>query len=169
MSIQELRTHPAVYWSSELQSQYHDRPLAKVTKTGFHPTRWGWFPWAPSPWKEIVHPDDWALAENLIPSPRILVVNREEEPSEYSVFNYGHLAIRMKPSLWREVLDPGYQLGQVVEISKLHSPHEPTLVTIEEIYWDQGAEQVMYMVSNRDRHWPDALDASQFMGPVGPA
>jgi hypothetical protein len=74
----------------------------------------------------------------------------------------------MKPSLWREVPDPGYRLGQVVEISKLYSIHEPTLVTIEEIYWDQGAERIMYLVSNRQQHWPDALDSSQFMGSSGP-
>jgi hypothetical protein len=168
MTIQELRTHPAVYWSSPLQRAQQDQPLATVVKTGFHPTRWGWFPWAPSPWDDVVHPDDHEMAQNLVPSPRILVVNRADLESEYSVFSYGHLSIRMKPSLWREVPDPGYRLGQVVEISKLYSIHEPTLVTIEEIYWDQGAERIMYLVSNRQQHWPDALDSSQFMGSSGP-
>jgi hypothetical protein len=163
MSLEELKAEPAVYWSSPLQQAQRSHGLPAIVRGGFHPTRWGWFPWSPDPWEEMVHPDDRELAERLLPSPRILTVNWNHDDPEYSLFAYGCLRLRLKPSLWREVPDPVRQLGDLVEVSSLYSHHEPTLVTIEEIYWDSAAEKIRFMVSNRGQHWPQPLDNEHLM------
>lgn len=165
MSLQELKSHPSVYWSSPLQQEHVSRDVPPIITTGFHPTRWGWFPWAPDELDSLVHPDDRTIAGYLIPSPRILAVNRASDAEEYSVYNYGRLTFRMKPALWRETLNPGFHLGQATEISKLHSSHEPTRVVIEEVYWDQAMEKMLFLVSNRGHLWPSALEAQEFFSP----
>lgn len=165
MSLHELKSHPAIYWSSSLQQEHASHGVPAIISTGFHPTRWGWFPWAPEHWESLTHPDDLKIAGYLIPSPRILAVNRSSNADEYSVYNYGYLTFRMRPGLWREVPNPGYHLGQTVEISKLHSSHEPARVVIEEVYWDQVLEKVLFMVSNRGQLWPESIEAREFMNP----
>ncbi|MBL8890108.1 MAG: hypothetical protein JNL67_09025 [Planctomycetaceae bacterium] len=163
MSLQELKLHPAIHWSSPLQMEQAVQSAPAIVTKGFHPTRWGWFPWAPERWEETVHPDDLTIAGYLIPSPRILAVNRVSDHEEYSTYNYGRLTFRMKPSLWREAPSPGFHLGQLVEISKLHSTHEPAIVTIEEMYWEPVREKILFIVSNRGQLWPDSLEAHEFI------
>ena len=165
MSLQELKSHPSVHWSSLLQQERTALGEPAIVTTGFHPTRWGWFPWAPEHFQSLVHPDDWTIAGYLIPSPRILAVNRTSHTDEYSVYNYGFLTFRMKPALWREVPNPGYRLGQTVEISKLRSQREPVRVEIEEIYWDQACDKILFVVSHRGKIWGDDLAAHEFIGP----
>lgn len=165
MSLQELKSHPSIYWSSSLQQEQAAQGVAPIITNGFHPTRWGWFPWAPEKWESLTHPDDLTIAGYLIPSPRIIAVNRASDADEYSVYNYGYLKFRMQPGLWREVPNPGYHLGQTVEISKLHSPHEPARVMIEEVFWDQVLDKVQFLVSNRGQVWPEPLEAHEFVNP----
>lgn len=169
MSLQELKHHPPIHWSSPLQQQQPNQSAPAVITKGFHPTRWGWFPWAPEHWEASVHPDDLPVAGYLIPSPRILAVNRASDQDEFSTYSYGRVTFRMKPALWRETPSPGFQLGQVVEISKLHSTHEPAIVTIEEMYWEPVREKIMFIVSNRGQLWPDSLEAHEFMNPDDPS
>lgn len=165
MSIQELRNHASVHWSSSRQQEVSEPHRARVDTRGFQKTRWGWFPWAPTPWESLVHPEDLAIAGDLIPSPRILTSNPDPADPQYSIFSYGHLHFRLLPCLWREVHRPTYDLGQAVEISSLYSHHEPTMVMIEEIYWDQTCEQIRYLVSNRGHIWPNPVDDSDFVSP----
>jgi hypothetical protein len=165
MSLQELKSHPSLYWSSPLHQEHASPGPPPIITKGFHPTRWGWFPWAPENWESSVQPDDLAIAGYLIPSPRILAVNRSSDADEYSIYNYGCLTFRMKPELWREIPNPGFHLGQTVEISKIHSPHEPARVVIEEVYWEPIREKVMFLVSKRGQLWPDGLEAHEFINP----
>lgn len=163
MPLQELKLHPAIHWSSPLQQQQPNQSAPAVVTKGFHPTRWGWFPWAPEQWEASVHPDDLLIASYLIPSPRILAINLTSCSDEFSTYSYGRLTFRMKPALRREAPAPGFQLGQLVEISKLSSNHEPKIVTIEEMYWEPVREKIMFIVSNRGQLWPDSLEAEEFI------
>ncbi|GEM_PF-1621523 len=157
-----LTKDPSVHWSSPQQRSYSDKPLPTIQPLGFEPTRWGWYPWCPEPLDQIVHSFDVGLANRFIPGPRILTVNRFLEDPQYLWVSYGHLSFRLKPILWRQVDFPGYNLGDLVEVSKLYSPHEPSMATIEEITWDQSDECIKFQLSRRGRMISGLFTASQF-------
>lgn len=160
--MQVLTKDPAVHWSSRQQRIVADRPLATIKRMGFQKTRWGWFPWCPEPLERLVHPFDLSIAGRFVPGPRILTVNRCPTDDQYLLAHYGHLCFRIKPILWREVSDPGVQLGELVEISQIFSPREPRIATVEEITWDSKDEGIRFQLSSRGRVLPELYSASQF-------
>lgn len=160
--MQVLTKDPSVHWSSRQQKIVADRPLPIIKRLGFEQTRWGWFPWCPEAIKRLVHPFDVAIASRFVPGPRILTVNRCSQDAQYHLAHYGHLCFRIKPILWREVPDPGVQLGGLVEISSLNSSREPGLATVEEVFWDSTDEAIRFQLSSRGKILPDLFASTEF-------
>lgn len=112
----------------------------------------GYFPWWPENGDDWVHPEDVATARSMIPSPRIwrrdgvVPSDRESASNAYVVMHYGERRLRVRRTLWREVLDEGFELGDWVEVRPRGLVNEPHTGRIRERHWDEHAGVVIYFL-----------------------
>lgn len=92
---------------------------------------WGVYLYWPTDGEGWIHPDDIAVAKQLIPSSRVF--HRLRWDGEFYHLRYGQLVIRVRPSLWLPVLDNDLEVGQQVEVlSRLHL-NDPGIFRIADI------------------------------------
>jgi hypothetical protein len=109
--------------------------------------RYGYYPWWPEDGNDWLHPDDVETARELIPSLRIF--RREGEQGEFEVLYYGDQRIRVRPALWQEIQNEGFELGDWVEVLSRCGQNRPRTGTIRERLWDQRTRAIRYQIFDR--------------------
>lgn len=61
----------------------------------------------------FIHPDDVAVATQVIPSSRVL--KRESFDGVYYHYRYGRFRFRLRPAMWRTIRHEGVDIGDQVE------------------------------------------------------
>lgn len=95
-----------------------------------------------------IHPDDVALAENLIPSGRVF--RRVGFCGTYYRLEYGSLVLRVKPTMWSKVHDEGFWIGDQVEIKGDFLTNEPSIAFVSEALYDPATGMISYTLIQRD-------------------
>ncbi len=75
---------------------------------------YGCFPRWPDAGLGWVHPDDAALATQIIPSGRVL--RRESFDGSYYHHRYGEYRLRTRPVMWMPIVGEGVDIGDEVEV-----------------------------------------------------
>lgn len=107
--------------------------------------KYGCFPWWPEDGDAWIHPDDVAQARLMIPSERIF--RREGTQGGYLLLHYGELTLRVRPTLWQEVLPTTFEIGDWVEVLSRGMRNEPRTGIIRERLWDEPSRGVRYQIS----------------------
>lgn len=107
--------------------------------------KYGYFPWWPEDGNAWIHPDDVAQARSLIPSERVF--RRDGEAGEYLLMHYGDVTLRVRRTLWQEVLPEGFEIGDWVEVLSRGMRNEPRTGIIREMLWDDRSRGIRYFIS----------------------
>jgi hypothetical protein len=121
--------------------------------------RYGYYPWWPQDGDDWLHPEDVALARELLPGPRVF--RREGEHGVFSVLRYGGVRLRVKPALWQEVAWEGFDVGDWVEVLSRGLQNTPRTGVIGEMQWDAHAAALRYQIREADQRietWYGAAD-----------
>lgn len=110
--------------------------------------KYGCFPWWPEDGDDWVHPEDVAQARSMIPSGRVF--RRDGDDGDYLLMRYGDVTLRVRRTLWLEVLPEGFEIGHWVEVLSRGMRNEPRTGVIREMLWDQGAQAIHYFISEND-------------------
>ena len=128
----------------ELTKRNSAPPLKPETKHGVF--QW-WIERAP-PW---IHPDDSAIADELIPGNRIFRKEQSENFADrelgYSDFIYGQQKLRALPGLWLEVQTEGYEVADQVEVKSQYGKLRPQIASIVDIVWNRNTRTIEYRLS----------------------
>ncbi len=89
-----------------------------------------------------IHPDDVALAQRLIPSPRVF--QRFLFDGQYYHLRYGTETLRVLPSMWTSVGRIDVQVGDRVELLSHFGQKDPGIAVIEEIHCGRAEGQIEY-------------------------
>jgi hypothetical protein len=119
--------------------------------------KYGYYPWWPENGNDWVHPEDVALARQLIPSPRIF--RRDGEVGPFVVLHYGPVQLRVERTLWQEVAWEGLDIGDWVEVLPRGYRNTPRTAVIQEILWDGPLRGVRYQVAENDQLIPNMYGA----------
>jgi hypothetical protein len=119
--------------------------------------KYGYYPWWPEDGDEWVHPEDVALARQLIPSARVF--RRDGEQEAFVILHYGNLRLRVKRTLWQEVAPEGFEIGDWVEVLSRGYRNTPRTAVICEINWDSNARGLRYQVEEIDKVIPNWYSA----------
>jgi hypothetical protein len=106
--------------------------------------KYGYFPWWPEDGDDWVHPDDVAMARDMIPSGRIF--RRDGSEGDYVVLHYGDVRLRVRRTLWQEVEPEGLELGEWVEVLTRGMRNDPRTGSIREMLWDGHEQQIRYQL-----------------------
>lgn len=128
--------------------------------------KYGYFPWWPQDGDDWLHPDDVERARSMIPSSRIF--RRDGSDREYLQLKYGDFTLRVRPTLWQEVLPEGFEIGDWVEVLSRGMRNEPRTGVIREIVWDDRARALRYQIFENDQPIADlyAADDLQHIEPI---
>ena len=103
----------------------------------------------------FLHPDDAEVAQQLVPSRRVLrrseCENFADRELGYSLFQYGELSFRALPAIWMEVTGDGYEIGDFVQVKSQHGKRHPMVATICEISWNPTKRIIEYELAPNDR------------------
>ena len=113
------------------------------------PPRHGVYLWWPGPVESWVHPEDYDIANELIPSNRVF--RREQLDNEYSVLTYGDQQLRVRPVIWLEIRSDGYEIGDQVEVKSRMGRGRPFIAHIVQIRWDQENRRILYSLEHAGR------------------
>jgi hypothetical protein len=119
--------------------------------------KYGYYPWWPEDGDDWVHPEDVELARQLIPSPRVF--RRDGTQGEFVLLHYGHQRLRVKRTLWQEVVTEGFEIGDWVEVLSRGYRNTPRTAIVQEITWDSNARAMRYQVLDNDRLIPNLYSA----------
>jgi hypothetical protein len=143
----------------ELPNRGPDSTLKPEAKYGVF--QW-WIERAP-PW---VHPDDQAIADELVPGNRVFRKEQSENFADrelgYSDFIYGQQKLRALPGLWLEVETDGYEVADLVEIKSQYGKLRPRIATIVDIVWSRNAQTLEYFLKANDQRIEFAFSSSDF-------
>lgn len=103
---------------------------------------WGVFLRWPQDGNDWIHEDDVALAESLIPSPRVFQRTRWDDPFYW--LQYGEITLRVHPVMWVHVPPVDLFVGQKVELRAQLGKFEPGIFLIADILYDPAKSQVEY-------------------------
>jgi Family of unknown function (DUF6960) len=106
--------------------------------------KYGCFPWWPEDGDDWVHPDDVAMARQMIPSERVF--RRDGTSGDYLLMHYGEVALRVRRTLWLEVPHEEFEVGDWVEVLSRGMRNTPRTGTIREMLWDEGAKELRYQI-----------------------
>lgn len=110
--------------------------------------KYGCYPRWPEDGDAWVHPEDAALARELLPGPRVF--RREGEFAPFASLRYGEVRLRVKPALWQEVAWEGFDMGDWVEVLSRGMQNTPRTGVISEMHWDARAAAICYQVREAD-------------------
>ena len=105
-------------------------------------------PWWPEGGDAWVHPDDAAMARQMIPGWRVFRVAGKEGP--YRVLRYGTRVLRVQPTMWVPVRGNGLEVGQWVQIRSRLGKNRPGVGRIGEMVWNRRDRTIDYMVYRQD-------------------
>lgn len=107
--------------------------------------KYGHFPWWPEDGDGWVHPEDVALAREMIPSERVFC--RDGEAGAFAVMHYGDVRLRVRPTLWQLVDPPKFAIGDWVEVLARGQTNETRVGVIRELLWDEREQEMRYQIS----------------------
>lgn len=110
---------------------------------------------------EAIHPDDRALAEQLIPSDRVF--RRVAFDGEYYTVEYGQRSFRIRPSLWLQVPEEGFQIGDRVEVPSRMMQADPMIAVITEMRYSQTRGVILYTLLHNDMPFPREFSAEELL------
>jgi hypothetical protein len=111
--------------------------------------KYGYFPWWPEDGDDWVHPDDVAVARDMIPSDRVF--RRDGKEGEYVLLHYGEIRLRVHRTLWQEVEPEGLEIGDWVEVLTRGMRNEPHTGTIREMRWDDRQRRIGYLITENSQ------------------
>jgi hypothetical protein len=97
---------------------------------------------------DAIHPDDRTLAEELIPSDRVFL--RTAFDGTYYTVEYGNQTVRIKPSLWLQVKDEGFRIGDQVEVPSRMMQNDPMIAVILEMRFSQDKGIIHYTLHHNE-------------------
>ncbi|MEZ6087595.1 MAG: hypothetical protein R3C05_06140 [Pirellulaceae bacterium] len=113
----------------------------------------------PEPGEQWIHPDDIALATRLIPSTRVL--RRFRFDGTYYHLAYGTQRIRIRPVMWLQLEDEGFDMQQWVEVRSIGLSREPYVGQIIDVRYDRRARKVRYSVRRAEMSQPRKYEAHE--------
>jgi len=114
--------------------------------------KYGYYPRWPEDGDAWVHPEDAALARELLPGLRVF--RREGEFTPLAVLRYGDVRLRVKPALWQEVAWEGFDVGDWVEVLSRGMQHTPRTGVICEMEFDVRQGSLRYQIREVDQQIP---------------
>ena len=136
----------------EAHDSFAERPL-KV------PPQYGVYLWWPVD-ENWVHPEDLHTAKELIPSNRVF--RKESYDDQYSLLLYGTKFIRVRPVIWLQVENEGFELGDLVEVKSQMGKGHPLIATINEIRWEDKTRRINYSLYANGRAVRRAYTSDEF-------
>jgi hypothetical protein len=97
---------------------------------------------------DAIHPNDRVLAEQLIPSDRVFL--RTAFDGAYYTVEYGKQSIRIQPSLWLQVKDEGFRIGDQVEVPSRMMQNDPMIAVILEMRYSQENGIIHYLLLHNE-------------------
>lgn len=110
--------------------------------------KYGYFPWWPEDGTGWLHPDDVAVASQLLPSMRVF--RRDEQDDTWVTFRYGEQMFRAHRSLWVEVRWEGFALGDWVEVRTRGMRNEHRTGTIREVRYHDHDGTLRYQITQAE-------------------
>ncbi len=114
-------------------------------------TKFGVFLWWSDEIPNWVHPDDGHTAKRLIPGTRVFKRRECENSSDrelgYSSFQYGQDCFRGRPALWLEVISPGFEIGDLIEIKSRYGRMRPQIAIVSSILWNRTSRMIQFFLS----------------------
>ncbi len=109
------------------------------------PPRFGCFLWWPVPGQSWIHEDDLFVAEHLIPGKRIFSCAGDADG--WNLYQYGRLSFRARPSMWTELDEPAFSLGEFVEVQSRMGKNRPLIAMVREVFWDRSRRRAQFQLS----------------------
>lgn len=106
--------------------------------------KFGVFPWWPEDGNDWVHPQDIALARDMIPSQRVFC--RDGTEDGYLLLYYGRTKLRVRRTLWQEVPGEEFRIGDWVEVLSRGMLNSPRTGMICEMLWDEADNAIRYQI-----------------------
>jgi hypothetical protein len=116
--------------------------------------KYGVYPWWPEDGDAWVHPEDVGLARSLLPSPRVF--KRDGEQGPFVLLHYGEVRLRVKRTLWQEVVHEGFDIGDWVEVLAGGMLNTPRTGVIREMHWDAASRTIHYFIDEAGQPIPTA-------------
>lgn len=113
---------------------------------------------------EWIHPNDVELATQLIPSQRIFL--RIDLDKEYWLIGYGDYSLRVKPTMWLEVPEPAFEVGDQVEIKSSMGKLQAKIATVSDVFWNQPKRIAEFHLREFGRPIPHIFHASDLQPTV---
>ncbi len=110
---------------------------------------------------EAIHPDDRQIAEQLIPSDRVF--RRTAFDGTYYTVEYGDVSFRIKPSLWLQIADEGFRIGDRVEVPSRMMQADPMIAVITEMRYAQSQGVILYTLLHNEMPFPKEFTASDLL------
>lgn len=107
--------------------------------------KYGCFPWWPENGNDWVHPEDVDLARSMIPSGRVF--RRDGAAGDFLLMHYGDITLRVRRTLWQEVVPEGFELGDWVEVLSRGMRNEPRTGIIRDVIWDDRDSVIRYYIT----------------------
>jgi hypothetical protein len=134
--------------SMDLISSFDSKPDLKM------PIKHGVFLWGSNRLAEWVHPDEQALAEEIVPGYRVFrrepCLGQLDRDDGYARLWYGQQSFRAKPIVWLEVEPEGFAVGDRVEVKSEYGKRQPGLATIVEMKWNRYEKRIEYSLRGND-------------------
>ena len=106
--------------------------------------KYGYYPRWPEDGDAWVHPEDAAVARQMIPSARVF--RRDGEFAPFAELRYGEVRLRVKPALWNEVAWEGFEVGDWVEVLSRGMQNTPRTGVISEMEYDAREGALRYQI-----------------------
>lgn len=119
--------------------------------------KYGFYPWWPENGDDWVHPEDVALARELIPSPRVF--RRDGRSGSYVVLHYGSVRLRVRRTLWQAVAWEGFDIGDWVEVLSRGMKNTPRVGVVREIYCHAVSQGLRYLIDDAGQAIPTEFTA----------
>jgi hypothetical protein len=110
---------------------------------------------------EAIHPDDRELAQELIPSDRVF--RRTSFDGIYYTVEYGNASFRIKPSLWLQLADEGFHIGDRVEVPSRMMQADPMIAVIAEMRYSAAQGAILYTLLHNEMPFPRGFTAPELL------
>jgi hypothetical protein len=111
-----------------------------------------------------IHPNDVELATKLIPSRRIWL--RIDLDKDYWLIGYGGHSLRVKPTMWLEVPEPDFEVGDQVEIKSSMGKLQAKIATVYDVFWNQPKRIAEYHLRELGKPVPRIFHANDLQPTV---
>ncbi|MEM0924582.1 MAG: hypothetical protein AAGJ83_00960 [Planctomycetota bacterium] len=109
--------------------------------------------------QSFMHPDDVPIANQLIPSPRVL--KRTAFDGTYYHYEYGQLRFRLRPTMWRRLRTDGIDIADQVETIGLGLERDRFVADVWGMYFVERKGCILYRLKRAGRVVPRLYPADQ--------